>query len=177
MEVLKAEGYAGLTTAKVAARSGQNKALISYHFGSKQGLVAAVGHELSESITEELLGEIEDRTTVEGIVRGAVAGLGRLMDRDERLARLYFDLTAVSVVEPEVRRVMTEMKASWRTLLATVLGEAGDGPPPRMAESGAVFVLAGLDGLALERLSTGETPAFKAAQKMFVKAAATALTR
>ena len=56
LEVLKAEGYAGLTTAKVAARSGQNKALISYHFGSKQGLVAAVGHELSESITEELLG-------------------------------------------------------------------------------------------------------------------------
>lgn len=177
MEVLKAEGYAGLTTAKVAARSGQNKALISYHFGSKQGLVAAVSHELSESITEEMLGGIEDRSSVAGIVRGAVEGLGRLMDRDERLARLYFDLTAVSVVEPEVRKVMTEMKAGWRTLVAEVLGEAADGPPPKRAESGAVFVLAGLDGLALERLSTGETPALKAAQNMFVKAAAAALTR
>jgi len=52
LDVLKAEGYAGLTTAKVAARSGQNKALIGYHFGSKQGLVAAVGRELAESITE-----------------------------------------------------------------------------------------------------------------------------
>ena len=41
-EVLKRDGYAGLTTAKVAAASGQNKALISYYFGSKQGLVAAV---------------------------------------------------------------------------------------------------------------------------------------
>ena len=177
MEVLKSDGYAGLTTAKVAARAGQNKALISYHFGSKQGLVAAVGHELSESITEELLGGLEDRSHVEGIVRGAVEGLGRLMDRDERLARLYFDLTAVSVVEPDVRKVMSEMKDGWRTLLAGLLGEAADGPPPKRAESGAVFVLAGLDGLALERLSTGETPALEAAQKMFVKAAAAALTR
>ena len=177
LEVLKADGYAGLTTAKVAARSGQNKALISYHFGSKQGLVAAVGHELSESITEELLGGIEDRRHVEGIIRGAVEGLRRLMDRDERLARLYFDLTAVSVVEPDVRRVMSEMKAGWRTLLASVLGEAEDGPAPKQAESGAVFVIAGLDGLALERLSTGETPALKAAQAMFVKAAAAALSR
>lgn len=177
MEVLKADGYAGLTTAKVAARSGQNKALISYHFGSKQGLVAAVGHELSESITDELLGGIEDRSSVAGIVRGAVEGLGRLMDRDERLARLYFDLTAVSVVEPEVRKVMAEMKSGWRTLVAAVLGEAADGPPPKRAEAGAVFLLAGLDGLALERLSTGETPALEAAEKMFIEAAAAALTR
>ena len=69
------DGYAGLTTAKVAARSGQNKALISYHFGSKQGLVAAVGHELSESITEELLGGLcATATHVEGIVAGRGGG-------------------------------------------------------------------------------------------------------
>ncbi len=40
-EVLRDEGYVGLTTAKVAAESGQNKAMISYYYGSKQGLVAA----------------------------------------------------------------------------------------------------------------------------------------
>jgi AcrR family transcriptional regulator len=177
LEVLMQEGYAGLTTAKVAARAGQNKALISYHFGSKHGLVAAVGHELSESITEELLGGLEDRTRVQGIVRGAVEGLWRLMDRDERLARLYFDLAAVSVVEPDVRKVMSEMKEGWRTLLAGVLSEAEDGPTKKRAEAGAVFVLAGLDGLALEHLDTGPTPALKAAQEMFVQSAVAALTR
>ena len=177
LEVLMQEGYAGLTTAKVAALAGQNKALISYHFGSKHGLVAAVGHELSESITEELLGGIEDRTHVEGIVRGAVEGLWRLMERDERLARLYFDLASVSVVEPDVRRIMSEMKQGWRTLLAGVLSEADDGPTRKRAEAGAVFVLAGLDGLALEHLDTGPTPALKAAQEMFVKAAAATLAR
>ena len=49
--MLKADGYAGLTTAKVAARAGENKALIAYHFGSKQGLVAAAARELGEAIT------------------------------------------------------------------------------------------------------------------------------
>jgi AcrR family transcriptional regulator len=51
LEVLKSDGYAGLTTAKVAARAGQNKALIGYHYGSKQGLVAAVAREVTEEIT------------------------------------------------------------------------------------------------------------------------------
>ncbi|HEY8769766.1 MAG TPA: TetR/AcrR family transcriptional regulator, partial [Thermoleophilaceae bacterium] len=121
LDVLKAEGYAGLTTAKVAARSGQNKALIGYHFGSKQGLVAAVGRELAESITEEVIGGLGRTDTVAEIVGGVMDGLWRVMDGDERLARLYFDLAAVSVVEPDVREVMREMKASWRQVTAGLL--------------------------------------------------------
>ena len=42
IEVLKADGYAGLTIAKVAARARrESKPLVTYHYGSKQGLVAA----------------------------------------------------------------------------------------------------------------------------------------
>ena len=41
IEVLKADGYAGLTIAKVAARAGESKPLVTYHYGSKQGLVQA----------------------------------------------------------------------------------------------------------------------------------------
>jgi AcrR family transcriptional regulator len=167
LEVLKAEGYAGLTTAKVAARSGQNKALIAYHFGSKQGLVAAVGREVSESITAEVLGGLGRPGTVEDVVRGLMAGLSRVMDRDERLARLYFDLAAVSVVEPDVRAVMREMKDSWREVVAGLLRATADGPPARRAEAAAVYVIAGLEGLALERLDRGETKALASAKEMF----------
>ncbi len=58
LDVLKRDGYAGLTTAKVAAASGQNKALIAYHFGSKQGLVAAVARQVSEVLIAEVLVEV-----------------------------------------------------------------------------------------------------------------------
>ena len=176
LEVLKADGYAGLTTAKVAARSGQNKALIGYHFGSKQGLVAEVGREVAESITEEVIGGLGRTRTVADVVRGVLAGLWRVMDRDERLARLYFDLAAVSVVEPDVREVMREMKASWRQVLGGLLARASDGPrSSRDAEAASVYVLAGLEGLALERLDRGETPALKRARELFVRSSGAVL--
>jgi AcrR family transcriptional regulator len=176
LDVLKAEGYAGLTTAKVAARSGQNKALIGYHFGSKQGLVAAVGRELAESITEEVIGGLGRTDTVAEIVGGVMDGLWRVMDGDERLARLYFDLAAVSVVEPDVREVMREMKASWRQVTAGLLTAAEDGPAKRDAEAAGIYVLAGIEGLVLERLDRGETRALKRAMRMFVNSAASALS-
>jgi AcrR family transcriptional regulator len=176
LEVLKAEGYAGLTTAKVAARSGQNKALIAYHFGSKQGLVAAVGREVGQSISDEVVGELGAPRTVEELVRGVVEGLWRVMRRDERLARLYFDLAAVSVVEPGVRAVMQEIKAGWREVLAGLLTETADGPPARRAEAAALYVIAGMEGLALERLDRGTTPALGRAVEMFVRSAPAAIS-
>jgi AcrR family transcriptional regulator len=175
LEVLKAEGYAGLTTAKVAARSGQNKALISYHFGSKQGLVAAAGREVAQSITEQVLAGVGDARTVEDVVRGVLAGLWRLMDEDARLPRVYFDLTAVSVVEPDVRAVMLEMKDGWREVLRELLVGADDGPSGRRAEAATVYVIAGIEGLALERLDRGETPALRRAAEMFVRSATGAI--
>lgn len=176
LEVLKADGYAGLTTAKVAARSGQNKALIAYHFGSKQGLVAEVGRELADSITAEVIGGLASTGAVADVVRGVLDGLWRVMDRDERLARLYFDLAAVSVVEPEVRSVMREMKASWRQVLRRLLAGASDGPASTAgAEAAAVYVMAGLEGLALERLDRGETPALRRARELFVRSSAAAV--
>ena len=176
LEVLKAEGYAGLTTAKVAARSGQNKALIAYHFGSKQGLVAAVGREVAESITDEVLGQLERTTTTEQVIRGVLDGLWRVLERDERLARLYFDLAAVSVVEPDVRAVMQEMKETWRQVLGALLAGADDGPTKRDAEAATVYVIAAIEGLALERLDRGETSALKRARELFVRSAVSAIS-
>ena len=177
LEVLKADGYAGLTTAKVAARSGQNKALIGYHFGSKQGLVTAVGRDVTESVTEEILSGLDRTDTVDEIVSGVLAGLRALMDRDERLARLYFDLAAVSVVERDVRSATREMKDSWRSILGGLLRETRDGPAGGNAgEAAVIYVIAGLEGLALERLERGETPALRRAEELFVRSAAAAIS-
>jgi AcrR family transcriptional regulator len=163
--------------AKVAARSGENKALIGYHFGSKQGLVAAVGTEVSESITAEVLGGLEHTQQVGDLVQDVLDGLWRVLDRDERLARLYFDLASVSVVEPEVREVMRDMKRSWRSVLGDLLVATEDGPTAREAEAASVYVIAGIEGLALERLDRGDTPALRRARELFVSAATAALSR
>jgi AcrR family transcriptional regulator len=168
LEVMKADGYAGLTIAKVSARAGENKALIAYHFGSKQGLVAAVAAALGEQITSAVVEAVGRRHTVEGIVRGALEGVWGLMDSDERLARLYFDLGGVSVVEEDVRKVMSAERARWRSVLMDLLRDTDPRVPAQRIEPLAVLIGAGIEGLALERIQVGETPALRRARELFV---------
>jgi AcrR family transcriptional regulator len=174
IEVLKADGYAGLTLAKVATRAGESKPLVAYHFGSKQGLVSAAGRSIAEMITEEVLSAIDGATTVEAVVRGVDAGVERVLDEDERMARLYFDLAAVSVVEPEVRRTIAEVNEQWREVLVRLLTEASDGPSPARARVLTVMVVAGMQGMTLERIERGPTPERKRARELFVRAAVAA---
>ena len=169
MEVLKSDGYAGLTTAKVAAASGESKALIAYHFGSKHGLVAAAGHELGQTITTAILDGLDDAQTVEEIVRGAFAGAWKLLEQDARLPRVYFDLNAVSVVEPEIREVMQDVKAGFRSVLVGLIRGADDPVDARAASTLAVLVIAGIEGLSLERIERGETAELGRARELFVR--------
>jgi AcrR family transcriptional regulator len=169
LEVLKADGYAGLTMAKVAAASGESKALIAYHFGSKDGLVAAAGRELGQTITEQILIGVDGARTVEEIVAGALAGAWTLLERDERLPRVYFDLNAVSVVEDEIRAVMREVKGGFRTVLVGLLRVADDPVGARAAPALAVLIIAGIEGLCLERIERGDTAELRRARELFVR--------
>src|SRR4051812_34840400 len=155
IEVLKSDGYAGLTIAKVATRAGESKPLVAYHYGSKQGLVQAAGRSIAELITDEVLDAIDGATTVEAVVRGVDAGVERILDDDERVARLYFDLAAVSVVEPEVRSTIAEVNEQWREVLVRLLTEASDGLTAARARILTVMVISGIQGMTLERSSAG----------------------
>ena len=170
-EVLKRDGYAGLTMAKVAAASGHNKALIAYHFGSKQGLVAAVGRRVSEAITEEVLGGLGSPSTARDLVRGLADGVWRALDRDEGLQRVYFDLASQSVVEARVGEIMMEMKEGHRAILRELLRRLDERPPERDLDAVVVYLVAGLEGLSLERLERGETAALRRARELFVESA------
>ena len=169
IEVLKADGYAGLTISKVAARAGESKPLVVYHYGSKQGLVEASGRAVAELITAEALTSVQGAHTVEEIVRGIADGLDRLLNQDERLARLYFDLAAVSVVDPEVRRTITEVNEGWQTVLVELLTDAEDGPPPNRVRALALMINACYQGLVLERIQRGPSTEWRKARELFVE--------
>ena len=176
IEVLKSDGYAGLTIAKVAARAGESKPLVAYHYGSKQGLVGAAGRAIAQMITDAVLDAIEDATTVEEVVRGVDAAVERVLDEDERVARLYFDLAAVSVVEPEVSRTIAEVNGQWREVLVRQLTEASDGLTPAKARVLTVMVIAGMQGMTLERIERGPTPERKRARELFIRSTVAAAT-
>lgn len=169
LEVLKADGYAGLSLAKVAAASGENKALITYHFGSKSGLVVAAARELGDSISRQISEGLEGAATLEEIMRGALAGVGEIVDRDERLPRAYFDLSAVSVVDVEIRDVMREVKQGFRAVLRKLLASVGNPLPAAEIAPFSVVVIAGVEGLLLERIERGETSELAQARELFVR--------
>jgi AcrR family transcriptional regulator len=174
IEVLKSDGYAGLTIAKVAARAGESKPLVAYHYGSKQGLVDAAGRSIAEMITEEVLDAVDGATTVEAVIRGVDTGVERVLDGDDRIARLYFDLAAVSVVEPAVRRTIAEVNEQWREVLVRLLTEASDGLPPAGARVLTVMVISGMQGMTLERIERGATRERKRARELFIRSAVAA---
>jgi AcrR family transcriptional regulator len=175
IEVLKSDGYAGLTIAKVAARAGESKPLVAYHYGSKQGLVQAAGRSIAEMITNEVLDAIDGATTIEAVIRGVDTGVERVLDDDERVARLYFDLAAVSVVEAEVRRTIAEVNEQWRDVLVRLLTEADDGLTPAKARVLTVMVIAGMQGMTLERIERGPTPERKRARELFIRTSVAAV--
>lgn len=174
VETLKADGYAGLTIAKVAERAGENKALVSYHFGSKGGLIAAAARELGRIIIEGVLDGLRGAETLETVIRGSVDGTWRLLERDARLARVYFDLNAVSIVEDDVREVMREIKERWREIVADLLREAG--LPATAARPATVLLLATNEGLALEWIERGDTDELRRARDLFVAASVAQFT-
>jgi AcrR family transcriptional regulator len=174
IEVLKSDGYAGLTIAKVAAAAGESKPLVVYHYGSKQGLVQAAGRAIAEMITDEVLDAVDGAGTVEAVIRGADTGVERVLDRDERVARLYFDLAAVSVVDPAIRQTIAEVNEQWRVVLIRLLTEASDGVPAGRARVLALMVIAGVQGMTLERIERGPTAERKRARELFIRSAVAA---
>jgi AcrR family transcriptional regulator len=176
-EVLKRDGYAGMTTAKIAAASGQNKALIAYHYGSKQGLVAAVADRVSETITERILGEIGDPDSAPALVDALVEALWRTMDRDPGLQRVYFDLSSEAVVESGVGRLMIEMKRAHRAILRDRIRELAPDLDEAELDAIAIYIQSGLEGLSLERLDAGDSAVLTRASEIFVAGAVAAIER
>jgi len=125
-------------------------------------------------ITDEVLAAIDGAETVEAVIRGVDAGVERVLDDDERVARLYFDLAAVSVVDPEIRRTIAEVNEQWREVLVRLLTEASDGLPRGKARVLTVMVISGMQGMTLERIERGATPERKRARELFIRSAVAA---
>lgn len=175
LELLKRDGYSGLTTAKVAERSGANKALISYYFGSKEGMIREVAATVSRTIGEEFLAGLGQPRTAEQLAVAIIDGYWGLAERNHGLVRAYFDLASASVVEPEVREILRATRAEQRRVLVVSLEGLDDGPPAPDLEAVAIYLIAVLEGLSLERRERGESRALQMAREMFTDTAAAAI--
>jgi AcrR family transcriptional regulator len=121
---LLSDGFAGLSTRRVAAEAGVPLSQVHYHFGSKDGLVLAL-----------LRAEDDRRLARQTEMYGADVPLWRRYeqacdfledDLSSGYVRLVQELAAAGWSNPEVAKAAGELIKGWLELLTTVAQEAAD---------------------------------------------------
>jgi AcrR family transcriptional regulator len=119
---LVADGYAGLSTRKVADEARVPLSQLHYHFGSKQGMILAL-------LEEENRRRLDRQTTM----YGEDAPLWKRYERacdffeddlDSGYVRVLQEMIAAGWSNEEVRPAVRELVAGWFTLLIDVAREA-----------------------------------------------------
>jgi AcrR family transcriptional regulator len=155
---LLADGYAGLSTRRVADEAGVPLSQIHYHFGGKQGLVLA----LLERENERLVARQEEMYAADAPLSVRYDQACDFLDDDlaSGYVRVLQEMIAAGWSDPAVAAKVIELLKTWFDLLTRVLREAEEtfGPfTPLTAKDVAMFVgMAFLGGESLLLLDDAE---------------------
>jgi len=119
---LLAEGYAGLSTRKVAEEARVSLSQLHYHFGSKQGLIMAL-------FAEENLRRLERQTRMyaedEPLWQRYERACDYLEDDlDSGYVRSLQEMIAAGWSNPDIRQAVRDLLGGWFALLIEVAREA-----------------------------------------------------
>jgi AcrR family transcriptional regulator len=149
-DILADRGYAELTMTAIAQVSGANRALVSYYFGGKAGLLAALVDTLFQDPEVGLVEEV--RSTLDGAER--VEGFldwQRRVSQNDRTNRMLYELLPHALREPEVRARFAEEYRVYREVDGDCLG----GAPRELSEveldALAAVSIAVVEGLGIQR--------------------------
>jgi AcrR family transcriptional regulator len=152
LRCLRERGLAGTTSREIAQASGVNLGGITYHFGSKDELVAEALFEAIRNWLDPALRILRSDADPVSRMTGAVQALQASFGEAQDLLPVYLE-ALVHAPRTEVLRVaVTELFDRLRGFLATEIGElvhAGFLPAWVDPESMATLIIASADGLAV----------------------------
>jgi AcrR family transcriptional regulator len=155
-------GIADLSLRQIAAAIGTSHRMLIYHFGSREGLLAAVTHAVEEQQRAALL---EPGTIAAGHARQAWQRLS-----DPKLwpqERLFFELYAYALRNrPGTEGFLDGIVESWVAPVAAALVQAG--ADERAARAEARLGVAVVRGLLLDLLATGDRAGVDEAYERFL---------
>ncbi len=152
-DIVRDRGLAGATSRDITAAAGANLAAITYHFGSKEDLIAhALFDELRQRLEPALtvLGREGDQVSV---MLAAIAQLTADFDAHRRDAPLYLEaLVAATRPGPYARTARTLLQKIRRLLRTRMqeLVDAGFAPAWIDPDAMAALIIAVANGLVLQ---------------------------
>jgi AcrR family transcriptional regulator len=167
LEYVVQHGLIGLSLRPLAASLGTSDRMLIYHFGSKAGLIADV-LELANRQLGSRVASAVGAAASPGSPRDVVANAWQLMasDDSDAASRIYLELCALSVREPETwAGFHRRLREPWLDMLRHNL--VGLRIPAARAIVLATLILDTIDGLILDRLVTGERARVDAAARAF----------
>jgi AcrR family transcriptional regulator len=150
--LLARSGYNSLSVEAIGREAGENKALIRYYFGSKNGLLVALVDDLVADTlwqARQRLGGLasnEDRSRL--IVETLEAILG-----DTQSYRLLYDLLPRLLENPSMARQLAELYRAYRDLNTRALWGDRTQDAPVIVRDLAAMTVALTDGLAVQLLA------------------------
>ena len=150
--LLARSGYNSLSVEAIGREAGENKALIRYYFGSKNGLIVAlvdwlVADTLWQS-RQRLSRQSAEQTPSERVIETSEA----LLD-DAASYRLLFDLLPRLLENPAMARQFADLYFAYREQNTQALWSANKGNPPAVVRNLAAMTVALTDGLAIQILA------------------------
>jgi AcrR family transcriptional regulator len=167
-ELLISDGISGLTVDAVTRKAGLNKAAVSYYFGGKAGLVAAVVDIAVQDMDRELVRAAKELPPGEDRTRFYIEGMQRIAE-DEEAYRAWFGmlpyLLTNATVRQRIRTAYDQYYGLTRECLSPSEGVAGED-----LDAISRLITATVDGLAIQRaVASGEadlTRAFRLLSRM-----------
>jgi AcrR family transcriptional regulator len=149
-DILAERGYGELTMTAISQVSGVNRALVSYYFGGKAGLLTALVDTLFQNPE---VGPVEEiRSGMEGAQRtDAFLEWQRRMSANDRVNRMLYELLPHALREPEVRQRFADEYRLYRHVDADCLASAPRELSDDEAEALAAVSIAVVEGLAIQR--------------------------
>ena len=149
-DILAERGYAELTITAISQVSGVNRALVSYYFGGKAGLLSALVETLFMNPDVGYVEEI--RSTRAGEDRAsALLDWQRRVSENDRTNRMLYALLPHALRDPEVRARFAEEYRIYRE----VDGDCLKGAPRELSddelEALAAVSIAVVEGLGIQR--------------------------
>ena len=150
-ELVVEQGVHSLTLARVGARAGYSRGLVTHYFGSKQALLQRLAHATQSGFVPGLDGMPPGLDRLLRLIDGYIGALSQLRMPN----RAFLLLWAEAATAADLARIFRERDEAFRAdLREDVTAGIADGTirPDVTAEETAVAVLAQLRGIGLQRL-------------------------